>query len=111
MDYRTPKPAWTEGVVNRTADHVSLTYGESLRPMALVAPHRRYGFLVQFLFRPGPGEVRRHKMLAEMRSELTFYLRYAVGPDSWPFVQYHCDTPANQRSSVHWNWHPKTPTA
>ena len=106
---RTSKPAWSEGVVDRAGDHVSLTYGDSLRPMALVAPDRRDGFTVQFLFRPDLGQAQRDKMLAEMRDEMTFYLLHAVGSDSWAFVQYHCDTPANHRSKVHWTWHPKRP--
>ena len=104
---RTPRPAWVEGVVNRAADHVSLSYGESHRAMALVAPHRRHGFTVQFLRKARRTEVRANQMLDEVRRELTFYLLDVVGPDSWPFVQYHCDTPANRLSRVHWTWHPK----
>ena len=104
---RTPRPAWVEGVVDRGADHVSLSYGESRRAMALVAPHSRDGFTVQFLLKARRTEGRTNRILDEMRRELTFYLLDVVGPDSWAFVQYHCDAPANQRSSVHWTWHPK----
>ena len=103
---RTPKPAWVEGVVNRRADHISLSYGEGRRVMALVAPHRQHGFTVQFLSKArrttGAGG---DKVLDEVRRELLFYLLYVVGPDSWAFVRYHCQTPANRLSRVHWAWH------
>ena len=105
---RTPRPAWVEGVADRGADHASLSYGESRRAMALVAPYSRHGFTVQFLRKARRTEVRANQMLDEVRRELTFYLLDVVGPDSWPFVQYHCETLANRLSSVHWTWHPKT---
>lgn len=105
---RTPRVAWVEGVVDRRADYVSLSYGEGRRPIALAAPHPRDGFTVQFLLKARPTEARANKILDEVRRELTFYLLDVVGPDSWPFVQYHCETLANRLSSVHWAWHPKT---
>ncbi len=108
LSTRTPRAAWVEGVVDRKADHVSLTYGESQRAMALAAPDGRHGFTVQFLQKARRTEERRIKILDEVRRELTFYLLDVVGPDSWAFVQYHCDTPANRCSLVHWTWHPKT---
>jgi len=104
---RTPRAAWVEGVVDRGADHISLSYGEGQRAMALVAPHGRHGFTVQFLFKARRTEARANKILDEVRRELTFYLLDVVGPDSWAFVQYHCETPANRLSRVHWAWHPK----
>jgi hypothetical protein len=65
---------------------------------------------VQFLLKARrQTEARANKILDEVRRELTFYLLDVVGPDSWPFVQYHCDTPANWRSIVHWTWHPRAP--
>ena len=105
---RTPRVAWVEGVVNRRADHVSLSYGEGRRAVALVAPHARHGFTVQFLLKARRTEAHANKILDAVRQELTFYLLDVVGPDSWPFVQYHCDTPANRLSSVHWPWHPQS---
>ena len=103
----TPRVAWVEGVVDRRADHVSLSYGERRRATALVAPHSRHGFTVQFLLKARRTQARTNKILDEVRRELTFYLLDVVGPDSWAFVQYHCETPANRRSLVHWAWHPK----
>ncbi|MBI2174411.1 MAG: hypothetical protein HYU33_04370 [Candidatus Omnitrophica bacterium] len=105
---RTPRAAWVEGIVDRGKDHVSLSYGERQRAMALVAPHRRHGFTVQFLFKAQGTQVRGNRILEEVRRELTFYLLDVVGPDSWAFVRYHCETPANRLSSVHWTWHPKS---
>lgn len=102
------KPAWVEGVVDRGAEHVSLSYGERQRAMALAAPHRAHGFTVQFLFKAPAAAPHANRMLEEVRRELTFYLLDVVGPDSWAFVQYHCDTPANHLSRVHWTWHPKS---
>ena len=101
--------AWVEGVVNRNADHVSICYGESRRVVALIAQHKKAGFTVQFLLNTHRTDARVDKILHQVRQELTFYLLDVVGPDSWPFVQYHCDTPANRRSIVHWRWHPKDP--
>ena len=101
------RTAWVEGVVDRGADHVSVSYGEGRKAVALVAPHATQGFRVQFLLKARRTDARASRILNEVRRELTFYLLDVVGPDSWPFVQYHCDTPANRRSIVHWRWHPK----
>jgi hypothetical protein len=108
LTVRIPRIAWVEGVVDRGADHVSLSYGESRRALALVAPHGRHGFTVQFLLKARRTEVQANKILNEVRRELTFYLLDVVGPDSWAFVQYHCETLANRLSIVHWAWHPKS---
>lgn len=104
---RKPRAAWVEGLVNRGADHVSISYGEESRSVALVAHHAKKGFTVQFLLPSRRTGTRASRILHEVRRELTFYLLDVVGPDSWPFVQYHCETPANRRSIVHWRWHPK----
>jgi hypothetical protein len=101
-----PRVAWVEGKVDRTADHVSVSYGESPRALALVGQHKRKGFTVQFLLKARPADARSSRILNEIRRELTFYLLDVVGPDSWPFVRYHCESPANRRSIVHWSWHP-----
>ena len=101
------RTAWVEGVVDRGSDHVSVSYGEARRAVALVAPHARHSFTVQFLLKARHTDPRASRILDEVRRELTFYLLDVVGPDSWSFVQYHCDTPANRRSIVHWSWHPK----
>ena len=98
--------AWVEGRVDRTADHVSVSYGESRRAVALVAQHKRNGFTVQFLLKARRTDARSTRILSEVQRELTFYLLDVVGPDSWSFVQYHCESPANLRSIVHWSWHP-----
>lgn len=102
-----PREAWVEGTVDKKAEHASLCYGEAQRAVALVAPHRAKGFIVQFLLKARSGDARANKILDEVRRELTFYLLDVVGPNSWPFVQYHCDTPANRLSIVHWRWYPK----
>ena len=101
------RTAWVEGVVNRNADHVSISYGESHKAVALIAPHATQGFTVQFLLKARRTDERASRILHEVRRELMFYLLDGVGPDSWPFVQYHCDTPANHRSIVHWSWRPR----
>lgn len=108
LTVRRPRIAWVEGVVDREADHVSLSYGESQRVVALVAPNGRHGFTVQFLLKARRTEVRANKILDEVRRELTYYLLEVVGPDSWAFVQYHCETLANRLSIVHWTWHQKS---
>ena len=102
------RAAWIEGAVNRGADHVSVSYGEGRRAVALVALHPTAGFTVQFLLKARRADPRASRILNEVRRELTFYLLDVVGPDSWPFVQYHCETLANRRSIVHWSWHPKS---
>ena len=101
------RTAWVEGAVDRGADHISVCYGEGRKAVALVAPHATNGFTVQFLLRARRTDEHANRILTEVRRELAFYLLDAVGPDSWPFVQYHCETPANRRSIVHWRWHPK----
>ncbi len=98
--------AWMEGVVNRDEEHASVCYGENPRAVALVAPDDKRGFTVQFLLKARRGDARADRILDAVRRELTFYLLEIIGPDSWAFVEYHCDTPANRRSIVHWSWHP-----
>ena len=102
------RPAWVEGAVNRGADHVSVSYGEGRRAVALIAPRATKGFKVQFLLKARRADARASRILDEVRREITFYLLDVVGPDSWSFVQYHCESPANHRSIVHWRWHPKS---
>ena len=102
------KAAWVEGVVDRRADHVSISYGEARNAVALIAQRRHHSYTVQFLLEPRAADPRTSRILDDIRRELAFYLLQAVGPDSWPFVQYHCGSPANRRSLVHWAWHPKT---
>ena len=101
------RTAWVEGVVDKHHDHVSISYGESRKTVALIAPHATQGFTVQFLLKARRTDERTSKILNDVRRELTFYLLDVVGPDSWPFVRYHCETPANHRSIVHWSWRPK----
>ena len=110
LTVRTPTIAWVEGIVDRRVEHASLTYGGKRQVVALVAQDGRHGFTVQFLLKAHQSEARSHKILDVVHRELTFYLLHAVGPDSWAFVQYHCDTPANRLSNVHWTWHPKAET-
>ena len=102
------RPAWVEGAVDRGADHISISYGEGRKAVALIAPHDTNGFTVQFLLKARRVDPRASRILDEVRRELAFYLLEVVGPDSWTFVQYHCETPANRRSLVHWSWHPKS---
>jgi hypothetical protein len=104
--WRKPRPAWTEGIVNQRDTHARISYGESLRAVALVGQTKR-GFRVQFLLKARPGDQTGHRILETVRQELTFYLHDVVGPDAWPFVEFHCDTPANRRSAVRWSWHPR----
>ena len=100
-------PAWIEGPVNRRGAHISVCYGEDQRAVALIARSPNRTFIVQFLLKPRRLDARREMILAQVRQELTSYLRDIVGPDAWTFAQYHCTTPANRRSIVHWRWHPK----
>ena len=102
-----PRVAWTEGRVDRHDEHASVCYGENRRAVALVAQDDKRGFTVQFLLKARRDDVRANRILDAVRQELTFYLLEVIGPDSWSFVEYHCDTPANRRSIVHWSWHPK----
>ena len=103
-----PRIAWTEGIVNRRRDHASLSYGEDRRVVALVGRRPSKGFTVQFMLKARQADQRAARILDAVRKDLTFYLLDVVGPDSWPFVEYHCSTPANTRSIVRWNWHSKS---
>ncbi len=100
------RAAWVEGNVNRARDHLEIRYGEGRVPVALIAQRMRGGFTVQFLLKADHTSQRTSRILNDVYKELTFYLLDVMGPDSWPFVQYHCTTPANRRSIVHWSWHP-----
>ncbi len=101
-----PKIAWVEGKVDRRGEHASLCFGDGERPVALVAPHERHGFTVQFMMKERRSEPRTVRVLETVRRELRFYLLDAIGPNAWSFVEYHCETPANRDSVVHWTWHP-----
>ena len=102
------RPAWVEGLVSRRGEHISISYGERRSAVALVAPHDTSGFTVQFLLKARRKDAQSSKILGAVQQELSFYLHDVVGPDSWPFARYHCETPANLRSIVHWSWHPRS---
>lgn len=104
---RDLKLMWEEGVVNRRDDHVEIRYGERSKPVALVARDAHKRFTVQFLLQEKPEDRRSRQILSEVRGDLTHYLFGLVGPDSWAFVQFHCNTAANLSSRIRWSWRPK----
>lgn len=104
---RDLKLMWEEGVVDRSNDHVEIRYGERQKPVALVARDVHKRFTVQFLLKARADDLRSHQILSEVRGDLTHYLFGLVGPDSWAFVQFHCNTAANFSSRVRWSWRPK----
>lgn len=108
---RKERVAWVEGTVDVRADHISIRYGEGRKPVALLGRDGRKGFKVEFLLKARRQDHPASRILDNVRQELTFYLLDAIGPDSWSFAQYHCNTPANTRSPVHWSWHPARPQA
>ena len=93
--------AWNEGKVDVSAEHIGIHFGEGKKPVALVGHSRRSGFTVQFLIKESTG-TRSVEILNQIRQELNFYLLHAVGPNSWDFAKYHCETVANARSRIHW---------
>ena len=104
---RDLKLIWEEGVVDRSDDHVEIRYGERQKPVALVARDSQKRFTVQFLMKARANDMRARQILSEVRGDLTHYLFGLVGPDSWAFVQFHCNTAANLSSRIRWSWHPR----
>ena len=99
--------AWTKGKVNKKSDHLKIHYGKIKNPVALVGHKTNGNFTVEFLLKNSRTNPYNEKVLNAVQNELTFYLLKCVGPDSWPFAQYHCTTLANRLSMVHWSWHPR----
>lgn len=104
---RYDRPAWVEGVVNQASEHIQICYGERRMPVARVTRDANKEFVVEFLVSKRMTQRLAGRILEEVRRELDFYLLGAIGPDSWAFAQYHCDTAANMCAVVHWRWQPK----
>lgn len=96
------RPTWKEGYVDPRREHFELRYGERKAPLARVGRDPSQWVLVQFLVETRDGDAR----LNAVRGELTYYLFSVAGPNAWAFARFHCDTPANRTSSVHWRWQP-----
>jgi len=90
---------WTEGTVDRGAEHLQITCGDDAGPVALVGRGSARTFIVQFL----PGT---YESPDEVRGELNFYLTKWGGPDPWAYAIYHCGTASNLYSNVHWHYFP-----
>lgn len=93
--------------MDRAAEHLKLCYGDRQVPVALVAREVNKDFTVEFLVNKRITDRLASRMAEAVRRELDTYLLHAVGPDSWAFARYHCDTAANRCSAVHWSWQPK----
>ena len=100
------QPTWEEGYVDPQQEHFELRYGERQTPVARVGRDRERRVFVQFLDEKRDKNPRFHAIFGAVTGELTHYLFGAVGPDAWAFARFHCDTPANLASPVHWQWCP-----
>lgn len=101
---------WKEGKVDRNAEHMKLYWGEwgdSTRPVALVAKPCGSTFLVEFLEVPGLGENEEQQAKLAAIRELTFYLVEKNEQDPWKYAIYHCGTSSNFYSDVHWGYFPE----
>lgn len=101
---RNSPPTWKPGYVDPGQDHFELRYGQRQRPIARVGRSRSGQVLVQYLMKARGKELLFNKMLNDVNSELTYYLFGALGSNAWTFARFHCDTPANISSQVHWRW-------
>ena len=95
---------WEEGVVDPRQEHFELRYGERQAPVARVGRDSSGKVMVQYLVEASGEDPRRRAMLNDVGGELTHYLFGAVGANAWEFARFHCDTPANLASRVHWSW-------
>jgi hypothetical protein len=99
---------WSQGKVDPKREHLAICYGDSRVPVALVARENLNTFTVEFLTGRRVSDAMLARISQHVRRELDWYLIQCVSPDAWAFAQYHCDTPANMSSPVHWSWHPKS---
>ena len=107
----TTRPAWIEGIVDPKGDHIKISYGQRQVPVALLSCAARNTFTVEFVVSRSITHRFANRIREAVCRELDFYLLHCVGPDSWAFVQYHCNTAANTCSTVHWSWQPKPEAA
>lgn len=91
---------WTEGIVDRGAEHLQTFCGDDVSPVALIGRASECTFIVQFLL--DTDELR-----DEVRREIDFYLTECGGPDPWAYAIYHCGTTSNLYSNVHWHYFPE----
>lgn len=100
----TPGPAkgewrWTEGIVDRGAEHLQITCGDDANAVALVGRGSARTFIVQFLSFTS-------ELQDGVRREIGFYLTEWGGTDPWAYAIYHCGTASNVYSDVHWHYFP-----
>src|SRR5262249_51158704 len=95
------RASWAEGIVDSTAEHMRLCFGDAWTPVALVAPAGVGRYAVEFLLDPAGGDDAA-EAAREARRELDFYLDELNEPDPWAYAIYHCGTASNLYSSIHW---------
>lgn len=102
----TAPPTWEEGFVNPQKEHFELRYGERHLPVARVGRDQEKRIFVQFLDKKRNDNSRTRAITSAVSGEVTHYFFGAVGSDGWAFARFHCETPANLASQIHWSWQP-----
>ena len=98
---------WIEGKVDRSIEHIVLTYGNTSegkeRKIAYVMPINSNVFIVQFTTSiKGKENI---EIFTDSKKQLDFYLVEKQEHDPWKYLKYHCTTSANEYSKVHWRLH------
>jgi len=99
---------WIEGEVDTREEHIRITYGENLLPVALIALDQDKTVIVQFiLLKVDMADDLNQRRLNEVQRELDFFLIELDKEEPWVYAIYHCTTASNIYSQVHWSYYPK----
>ena len=101
----------SKGSVDRQSDHFEIRYGDASNAgpdqwlsVALVGRSADGTLNVEFLIDRSDPE--NSATVKAVEKELNFYIVEKRERHPWNYMQYHCGTPANLYSNVHWSFHP-----
>lgn len=114
LERRPSNAAWSEGQVDRSADHFVLRYDPAQEggphPGVVIAlvgrGSKKHQLVVEFVPTPDIEGATLEAARQAVRAELDFYLVTKEEPDPWRYAIYHCTTAANAYSRVHWGYFP-----
>jgi hypothetical protein len=99
---KVKKISWSEGLVDKNSEYVEITYQDKSDPVALIGKVDGTNFVVQFLINKDQPDNK--KILKSVICDVDYYLIEKQEEDPWLYAKYHCTTPSNIYSSVHWSY-------
>jgi len=111
MNKKSVKWSWAEGKVDRTKDHIEISYGnaliskyESWLHVLIIGKPTGSIFPVAWLLDRDNAAYK--QIIDAVRKDLDLMLIEKQEQDPWGYACYHCNTAANIHSKTHWSHFP-----